>query len=171
MVSTRSRAAEVPTVVPIVKVGDPSPSSEISRILEAQARIQQEFAEYKKRNANEMKALREENSHLRRKIEADKVAGEPYPTHSRVEVPLTEDESEYKPTGHTTSGNYSSLAYRRNRRHPFIDGIIETPYPMSGRHPLSLTTARRTRMSSYPPILTRLVCTPPMMSFCENHSQ
>jgi len=79
MVSTRSRTADVPPLVPIVEVGDPGPASEISRILEAQARMQQEFAEYKKRNADEMEALREENSRLRQKIEADKVAGEPYP--------------------------------------------------------------------------------------------
>jgi len=37
--------------------------------------MQQEFAEYKKRNANEMEALREKNSSLKRKIEADKAIG------------------------------------------------------------------------------------------------
>lgn len=65
MVSTRSRTADVPPVVPTVEAGNPGPASEISRILEAQARMQQEFAEYKKRNADEMEALREENSRLR----------------------------------------------------------------------------------------------------------
>jgi len=34
--------------------------------------MQQKFAEYKKRNGDEMEALREENSRLRQKIEADK---------------------------------------------------------------------------------------------------
>ena len=121
--------------VPTVEVGDPDPALEISRILEAQARMQQEFAEYKKRNADEMEALREENSRLKQKIEADKVAGEPCPTHSRIDVPPTEDESEYKPTGPTTGGNYSSFASRRNRRHPFIDGITETPLPHKWKAP------------------------------------
>jgi len=77
--------------------------------------MQQEFAEYKKRNADEMEALREENSRLRRKIEADRVAREPCPTHSRVDIPPTEDESEYKPIGPTTGGNYNSFASIRNR--------------------------------------------------------
>jgi len=87
MVSTRSRTANVPLVVPTVEVGDPGPASEISHILEAQARMQQEFAEYKKRNADEMEALREENSRLRQKIEADQAAGEPYQPRSRADIP------------------------------------------------------------------------------------
>jgi len=144
MVSTRRRAVEVPTVAPTTEVGDLSPSSEISRILEAQARMQQEFAEYKKRNADEMEALREENSHLRRKIETDRMAKEPCPTHLRVDIPPTKNESEYKLTGPTTGGNYSSFASRKNRQHHFIDGITETPYPISGRCPPSRMTARRT---------------------------
>ena len=74
MVSTRSRTADVPPVVPTAEVGDPGLASEISRILEAQARMQQEFAKYKKRNVDEMEALKEENSRLRRKIEADQAA-------------------------------------------------------------------------------------------------
>ena len=96
--------------------------------------MQQEFAEYKKRNADEMEALREENSRLRQEIEADQAAEEPYqprsradiPPHSRVDAPPysradihpIEDKSEYKPTGPTTSGNYSSFASRRNRPTP-----------------------------------------------------
>jgi len=72
--------------------------------------MQQEFAEYKKRNADEMEELREENSRLKRKIEVDKAAGKPYSTHSRVEVPPTEDESEYKPTGHTIQAETKKAA-------------------------------------------------------------
>ena len=135
MVSTRRRVVKVPIVAPTAEVGDPSPSSEISRILEAQARMQQEFVEYKKRNADEMEALREENSRLRRKIEADRTAKEPRPTHSRVDIPPTKDESEYKLTGPTTGGNYSSFASRKNHRHPFIDGITETPLPHKWKAP------------------------------------
>jgi len=78
--------------------------------LEAQAIMQQEFTKNKKRNANKIKTFREENSRLRRKIEADRVAGEPCPTHSRVDIPPTEDESEYKSIGPTTGGNYNSFA-------------------------------------------------------------
>jgi len=63
-------------LVSTVEVGNPGPTSEISRILEAQARMQQEFAEYKKRNADEMEALREENSRLRQRIKTDRAAGE-----------------------------------------------------------------------------------------------
>jgi len=122
-------------VVPTVEVRDPGPASEISRILEAQARMQQEFTEYKKRNADEMEALREENSRLRQKIKADKVAGEPCPPHSRVDIPPTKDENEYKPTEPTTGGNYNSFASRRNRRHPFIDRITETPLPHKWKAP------------------------------------
>ena len=138
-------------MVPTAEVGDPRPTSEISRILEAQARMQQEFAEYKKRNADEMEALREENSRLRQKIEADQAAREPYQPRSRVDIPPhskvdapplsrvdinpTEDESEYRSTGPTIGGNYSSFASKRNRRHPFIDGITETPLPHKWKAP------------------------------------
>jgi len=135
MVSTRSRAIEVPTRPPTIEVGDVGPSSDISRILEAQARMQQEFVEYKKRNADEMESLREENSRLKRKIEANKAMGGPGPVPSKVEPPTTEEESEYKPTGHTTSGNYNSFASQRYRRHPFVDGIIETPLPHKWKAP------------------------------------
>jgi len=67
-------------VVLTVEVGDASPSLDISLILEAQARMKQEFTEYNKRNADEMEVVREENSCLKRKIEADKAAGGPCPT-------------------------------------------------------------------------------------------
>jgi len=130
MVSTRSRAAEVPTIPFTAEMGDAGPSSDISCILEAQARMQQEFTEYKKRNADEMEALREENCRLKRKIEADKAMRGPRPNPSRVELPTaTKEESKYKPTSHTTGGNYSSFASRRTRRLSFVDGIIETPLP------------------------------------------
>jgi len=62
-----------------------------------------------------MEALREENALLKRNIETNKVVG------------AIEEESEYHPTGHTTGGIYSSYAFRKNRKHPFIDGNTETP--------------------------------------------
>ena len=136
MVSTRSRPAEEPTRPPVVEVGDAGPSSDISRILEAQARMQQEFAEYKKRNTDEMEALRQENARLKRRIEAGKAMEEPEIAPCRADLPpVTEEESEYKPTGHTTGGNYNPFASRRNRRHPFVDGIVETPLPQKWKAP------------------------------------
>jgi len=43
----------------------------LAAILDGQAKMQQELADLKKRNADEMEALRQENSRLRRKIEAN----------------------------------------------------------------------------------------------------
>jgi len=44
---------------------------DLTAILEGQAEMQQELANLKKRSADEMEPLRQENSRLRRKIEAD----------------------------------------------------------------------------------------------------
>jgi len=120
----------------MMEVAGAGPSSDISRILEAQARMQQEFAEYKKRNVDEMEALREENSRLKRKIEADKAVGGPGIVPSRADPPpATKEENEYKPPGHTTGGNYSPFASRRNRRHLFVDEIVETSLPHKWKAP------------------------------------
>ena len=129
MVSTRGKGAEVPTRRTTLEMGDAGPSSNISCILKAQARMQLEFAEYKKRNADVLEAPREENSQLRRRIETDKAMGGPRPVPSRADPSSTKEESEYRPTGHTTGGNYNSFTSRRNRKHPFVDRIIETPLP------------------------------------------
>ena len=43
----------------------------LATILEGQAKMQQELADLRKRNGDKMEALRQENSRLRRKIEAD----------------------------------------------------------------------------------------------------
>ena len=119
-----------------MEVGDAGPSFDISRILEVQARMQQEFTEYRKRNADEMEALREENSQLKRRIEAGKAMEEPEITPCRADPPpATEEKSEYKPTGHTIGGNYNPFVSRRNRRHPFVDGIVETPLPHKWKAP------------------------------------
>ena len=117
-----------------MEVGDAS--SDVSCILKAQARIQQEFAKYKKRNADEMEALREENSRLKRRIEAGKALEGPETVPCRADPPpATEEESEYKPMGHTTGGNYNPFASRRNRRHPFVDGIVEASLPLKWKAP------------------------------------
>jgi len=70
MVSTRSRAG-------VNKQADASPSGpagitlDLAGILDGQAKMQQELADLKKRSVDEMEALRQENSRLRQKIEAD----------------------------------------------------------------------------------------------------
>ena len=63
-------------------------------ILDGQAKIQQELADLKKRSADEMEALWQENSRLRQKIEAD-------PTQKGKAKETSEEESEYNPTPHT----------------------------------------------------------------------
>ena len=152
MVSTRSRTADVPPVVPTVEVGDPGPASEISRILEAQARMQQEFAEYKKRNADEMEALREENSRLRQKIEEDQAAEEPGQPRSRAEFPpnsrvaplpnqeLTSPQLKMKaskdPPDQRQAVTIAHSPQREIAATPSWTGSRRPPYQISGRHPL-----------------------------------
>jgi len=70
MISTCSRAG-------VNKQADAGPSRpanitpDLAAILDGQAKMQQELADLKKHSADEMEALRQENSRLRRKIEAD----------------------------------------------------------------------------------------------------
>ena len=68
-------------------------------------KMQQEIADLKKRNAEEMEALKQENSRLRRKNEADAdLKGKAKETSEAVKSPAfqpTEEESEYNPTPHT----------------------------------------------------------------------
>jgi len=70
MVSTRSRAGVVkdPEAFLTMPIGS---TLNLAAILEGQAKMQQELADLKKGNADEMEALRQENSRLKRKIEAD----------------------------------------------------------------------------------------------------
>jgi len=67
--------------------------------------MQQELADLKKRSVDEMEALRQENSRLRRKIEANPTQkGKAKETSDVVGSPAfqpTEEESEYNPTLHT----------------------------------------------------------------------
>jgi len=70
MVSTSSRAG----VNKQAEAGPSGPAnitSDLAAILDGQAKMQQELADLKKRSADEMEALRQENSRLRRKIEAN----------------------------------------------------------------------------------------------------
>jgi len=70
MVSTRSRAG----LNKQAEAGPAAPANitpDLAAILDGQAKMQQELANLKKRSVDEMEALRQENSRLRRKIEAD----------------------------------------------------------------------------------------------------
>jgi len=67
--------------------------------------MQQELKDLKKRNADEMKALWQENSRIRRKIEADptlkRKAKEASKAARSSAFQPTEEENEYNPTPHT----------------------------------------------------------------------
>ena len=96
MVSTRSRAGAN-------KQADAGPSEppsiapDLVAILDGQAKMQQELADLKKCSAEEMEALKQENSRLRRRIEADtNLKGKAKETSEAVKSP--EEESEYNPT-------------------------------------------------------------------------
>jgi len=104
MVSTYSR-------VGVNKQADAGPSGpanitpDLAAILDSQTKMQQELADLKKYSANEMEALRQENSRLRRKIEADPTqkgkAKEASEAARSLAFQPTEEESEYNPTPHT----------------------------------------------------------------------
>jgi len=104
MVSTRSKAG-------VNKQADAGPSGpagitpDLAAILDGQAKMQQELADLKKRSADEMEALQQENSRLRRKIEVDPtLKGKAKEASEAARSPAfqpTEEESEYNPTPHT----------------------------------------------------------------------
>ena len=104
MVCTRNRAG-------VNKKADAAPSGpagitpDLAAILDGQAKMQQELADLKKRSAEEMEALKQENSRLRRRIKADpNLKGKAKETSEAVKSPAfqpIEEESEYNPTPHT----------------------------------------------------------------------
>jgi len=104
MVSTRSRA-RANKQADAGPSGPPSITPDLAAILDGQAKMQQELADLKKRSVEEMEALRQENSRLRRRIEADaNLKGKTKETSEVVKSPTfqpTEEESEYNPTPHT----------------------------------------------------------------------
>ena len=101
MVSTRNK-------VGVNKEADAGPSRLANitpDLADGQAKMQQELADLKKRSADEMEALRQENSRLRRKIEADPTlkgkAKEVFEAARSPTFQPTKEESEYNPTPHT----------------------------------------------------------------------
>jgi len=104
MVSTRSKAG-ANKQADAGPSGPPGIAPDLAAILDGQAKMQQELADLKKRSAEEMEALKQENSSLRRRIEADpNLKGKAKETSEAVKSPAfqpTEEESEYNPTPHT----------------------------------------------------------------------
>jgi len=104
MVSTHSRAGvnKQTEAGPVAPVGT---TPDLATILEGQAKMQQELDDLKKCSADEMEALRQENSRLRRKIEVNPTQkGKAKETSEAAKSPAfqpSEEESEYNPTPHT----------------------------------------------------------------------
>jgi len=101
-------------------------------------KMQQEIADLKKRNAEEMEALKQENSRLRRRIEADAdLKGKAKETSEAVKSPAfqpTEEESEYNPTPHTfTSTQQTPLTTTHPQHlppnHPGLTAPLTTHIP------------------------------------------
>jgi len=112
MVSTRSRA-RVNKQADAGPSGPPSITPDLAAILDGQAKMQQELADLKKRSIDEMEALRQENSRLRRKIEADPTlkgkAKEAFEAARSPAFQPTEEENEYNPTPHTFTTTQQTL--------------------------------------------------------------
>jgi len=86
---------------------------DLAAVLDGQAKMQQELANLKKRSADEMEVLRQENSRLRRKIEVDPTlkgkTKEASETARSLTFQPTEEESEYNPTPHTFTTTQQTL--------------------------------------------------------------
>jgi len=134
MVSTRSRAR-------LTKQSEPGPTApatltpDLAAILEGQDKMLEELAGLRKRSADEMEALRQENSRLRRKIEADPTQkGKAKEASKAPKSPTyqpSEEESEYNPTPHTFT-------------------ITQQTSIMSTHHTHTSNPPSRTHYSTYP---------------------
>jgi len=132
MVSTRSRVG----VTKQTEAGPTAPAStnlDLTAILEGQVKMQQELADLKKRSADEMKALRQENSRLRRKIEADPTQkGKAMEASKAPKCPAyqpSEQESEYNatPNTFTTTQQTPNISTYHTHFHPTLPGHTATP--------------------------------------------
>jgi len=101
MVSTRNKAG----VNKQTEAGPVAPANttpNLAAILEGQAKILQEFADMKKHSVDDIEALRQENSRLKREIEANATQkGKAKETSDAAKSPAfqpTKEESEYNPT-------------------------------------------------------------------------
>jgi len=88
---------------------------DLAAILDGQVKMQQELADLKKRSVEEMEALKQENSRLKKRIEADaNLKGKAKETSEAVKSPAfqpTEEESEYNPTPHTFTTTQQTPPY------------------------------------------------------------
>jgi len=131
-------------------------------ILEGQAKMQQELADLKKRSVDEMEALQQENSRLRRKIEADQTQkGKAKEAYEAVWSPAfqpTEKESEYNPTLHTFTTTQQTPIVSAHPPHfpSTLPGHTATPTPAATLHathvPYNMpTTIHTTHIPPYNP--------------------
>jgi len=166
MVSTRNRArvnkqAEAGPTTPANSTPDLAPN------LDSQAMIEQELADLKKRSANEIEALRRENSCLRRKIEVDPTQkGKAKETSDVVGSPAfqpTEEASTILPR--TPSPPLNKLPSSQPIIHTSIPPFQETlwlllsppPCPSPTSHPI-------TCLPPYPPPTSHpTTCLPPSL--------
>jgi len=134
MVFTRIRAG----VNKQVEAGPSGPANitpDLYAILDGQAKMQQELADLKKRNADEMEALRQENSRQRGKIEADPTQkGKAKETSDVARSPTfqpTKEECEYNPTPHTftTTQQTPILSTHTTHFHSTLPGNTAAPIP------------------------------------------
>jgi len=97
--------------------------------------MQQELANLKKHSVDELEALRQENSRLRRKIEADPTQkGKAKETSDAARSPAfqpTKEESEYNPTPHTftTTQHTPILSTHHTHFHPTLPRNTVAPTP------------------------------------------
>ena len=132
IVSTRSRAG-------VTKQHEAGPTTlagttpDLAAILEGQVKMQQELADLRKRSADEMEALMQENSQLRRKIEANPTQkGKAWEASESPKSPAyqpNEEESEYNPTPHTfTTTQQTPIIFTHHTHiHPTLPGYTATP--------------------------------------------
>jgi len=152
MVSTRSKA-EVNKQADACPSGPAGITPDLAAILDGQAKTQQELADMKKHSADEMEVLRQENSRLRRKIEADpNLKGKTKETSEVARSPAfqpTEEESEYNPTLYTftTTQQTPIPSTHPLTSHPFNQGA---PHPQ----PLTLPSLPPRSPTTYPPPYT-----------------
>ena len=167
MVSTRSRA-RVNKQIEAGPSGLANITPDLATILNAQAKMQQELADLKKHNIDEMEALQQENSRLRRKIEVDPTqkgkAKETSDVPGSVAFHHTKEESECNPTPHTftTTQQTPILSTHHTHFHSTLprNTMAPTPattLPTTHISPYNMPTTLHTiHIPPYPPHISRL---------------
>ena len=99
---------------------------DLAAILDGQAKMQQELADLKKGSADEMEALQQENSRLRRKIEVDPTLKEKAKEHMRLQGPRPSSPQKRKAN---TTPPLKPLP--PPNKHPFPPPIPLTSHPLN----------------------------------------